>query len=434
MVGLDLTVLEKPDDPASYVQGQFYQINLTITNNISAVEEVNFTWEGVQYIPVQYGPLKYSFNVTDLPAGFYDYFWVVRLVTETGNISSNYTVAKATGKVDAFINGLGTDLSLSTDPSVINFSGRLVNGHPGASIQLYVNNSLWNNGTNNIENVTSLASGVYTLLVNYTGNQNYSSDFERYTLTITDGVPEFCGNITTETIQSGSNALYVQLCKNIIFGSLALKKDSTSTFDVNVYNPDGSTSLYIPETKCFMSLFYPNASSAISNREMSYVGNGIFTTVLNDSTLSTSGEWNGQLRCDNTADYGFSSFLLFVNPGGVKPNLFRTVALGIGVAFMFILGILLFMGFLFKGDKQPVRWTYFILSVTFFLIGINLISISLQDVIINPALEGFFDSFTAISFIFYWFAGGLLILLWIFTFFSTMLYRRNLNNMRRFGG
>jgi len=68
-----------------------------------------------------------------------------------------------------------------------------------------------------------------------------------------------------------------------------------------------------------------------------------------------------------------------------------------------------------------------------FLIGINLILVSLQDEVVNPRIEGFFDGFTVISFIFYWFAAGLLIIMWFFTMLNTWIQKKNMNNLRKQG-
>jgi len=74
------------------------------------------------------------------------------------------------------------------------------------------------------------------------------------------------------------------------------------------------------------------------------------------------------------------------------------------------------------------------MSILFFLIGINIMFVGLQNEVVDPKLETFFDGFTAISWIVCWFIFGLLILMWIFTFFQTFFYRKNLNNFNRFGG
>jgi len=98
-----------------------------------------------------------------------------------------------------------------------------------------------------------------------------------------------------------------------------------------------------------------------------------------------------------------------------------------------ILGILFFIGFLFVKNKPPIKWTFFIFAIFFFLITLNILFVGIQDEVVNPQLEAFFDSFTAISFIVYWFLAGVLAVMWFLTFLQTWLLRKNQQNFQKFG-
>ena len=74
------------------------------------------------------------------------------------------------------------------------------------------------------------------------------------------------------------------------------------------------------------------------------------------------------------------------------------------------------------------------MSVVFFLISLNILFVSIQDEVINTRLETFFSGFTTIAWYFYFFAGGLLIIIWGLTFFNTMFLKKNIRDMKRFGG
>ena len=103
-----------------------------------------------------------------------------------------------------------------------------------------------------------------------------------------------------------------------------------------------------------------------------------------------------------------------------------------GIGLLFIIGILCFIGF-FITRNVPVKWTYFTTSILFFLTSINLLIFEIQDEVISSKMTNFFDGFTAISWYFFWFTGGLLGIMWIFTFFNTWLYKKNRDKFRRFG-
>jgi hypothetical protein len=185
---------------------------------------------------------------------------------------------------------------------------------------------------------------------------------------------------------------------------------------------------------CNISSFdYPNGTRAISDVEMTR-RTGDFNYTVNSSTTNTSGSYKVNGYC-GFGDDVIKNFVYWVNinPLGIEPTEQRTESITRSVYFIFGIGIILFVSFLFVKSSPPVKWTFFIFALIFFVIGLNVISISLADEVVNPRLESFFDSFSAISILFYWFAAGLLIIIWIFTFINTWLFARNLRNARRYG-
>jgi len=184
---------------------------------------------------------------------------------------------------------------------------------------------------------------------------------------------------------------------------------------------------------CNITVNYPNSSILVDNQIMTNLDNGYFNYTLNDNQTSVKGEYNGRAWCVDTGVNDTQTFTYSVNPTGIRPTESRTESVTRSVYFIFGIGSLLFVAFLFT-KKPPIKWTYFIFAIIFFLIALNTLFISMQDEVINPKLETFFSSFTVISFYFYWFAAGLLILMWVFTFLNTMLLKKNLDNVRRFGG
>jgi hypothetical protein len=142
-------------------------------------------------------------------------------------------------------------------------------------------------------------------------------------------------------------------------------------------------------------------------------------------TYTTCGDLNGFTNCESV-DF-------IINPQGIESTEQRTNAITRSIYFLFIIGILLFIGFLFVKNSKPVRWTMFIFAIIFFLSALNVLSISLTDEVVNPNLESFFEGFTVIAFYFYWFAAGLLIIIWMFTFINTWIFRKNLRNAQKYG-
>lgn len=178
------------------------------------------------------------------------------------------------------------------------------------------------------------------------------------------------------------------------------------------------------------SIVLPNKS--VDLLEVSMTKQGTYYNYTYCSA-NTSGEYFVNGRGDLNGVIGVWDYNFYINPQGIIATEERTQSTTRAIYFLFGIGLLLFVGFLFVKESKPIKWTFFICAVIFLVAALNIISITLTDEVVNPNLESFFDSFTAIAFIFYWFAFGLLILMWIFTFFNTYFYKKNMRNAQRYG-
>jgi len=184
---------------------------------------------------------------------------------------------------------------------------------------------------------------------------------------------------------------------------------------------------------CNISINYPNSSSLIENQPANNTGNAIYQFNLTGNQTGTVGEHKMNLVCFDGSVNGSQSVIYEVNPSGIRNTQQRTDTITRSIYFMFGIGILLFIAFLFTTQSIPTKWTFFGVSIMFFLIAINLLFTSMQDEIVNSRLETFFSSFTVISWFFFWFVAGLLIIMWALTFIQTYIFKKNMDNARRYG-
>ena len=181
----------------------------------------------------------------------------------------------------------------------------------------------------------------------------------------------------------------------------------------------------------------PDNMILVGFQPMTYNSTGKFFNFTLDGALTwKSGRYERCVFAVDSLGLGQNGSLctfFFVNPTGIEPTDQRTGAINRAVYFMFGIALLLFISFFFAKSKPPIKWTLFLLGTIFALISINLVFVSLQDAVVNPRLETFFSTFTVLSFYLYWFAFGLLIIIWIFTAMNTWILKKNLQNIRRFG-
>lgn len=170
---------------------------------------------------------------------------------------------------------------------------------------------------------------------------------------------------------------------------------------------------------CNITVLYPNGSILVDFDTLTDEGDRFTYNLTNDLT-SVRGDYSGSVTClAPSGDNQTEAFDYVVNLSGVDPSQQRTDAMTRTLYFMFGLGILLFISFLFF-KQVSVKVTVLLLSLMFLLIGVNIIFITLQDEIVSPKLVTFFSFFTSVSFILYWFIGMLIGIIWIITFFVTI--------------
>ena len=186
-------------------------------------------------------------------------------------------------------------------------------------------------------------------------------------------------------------------------------------------------------TLCNVSIQSPNSSVLIPEGETVNVGGARYEYNLTERETEVKGEYFTTVECWTPSTNGTSNFIYEVNSAGIRPTQQRTSAVTRSIYFMFGIGIVLFLVFAFAKLSPPMKWTFFIFSIMFWLIGINILFVGLQDEVVNPKLENLFDSLVGLSFIFLWFCGGLLIIIWGFAFINTWIFKKNLQNAQRYG-
>lgn len=178
------------------------------------------------------------------------------------------------------------------------------------------------------------------------------------------------------------------------------------------------------------SVVYPNSTNAITNKLMTK-SNSLYNYSFCLTNVSGTYIVNGLGNPDgiNTVfAYDFE-----INPIGIPATEVRATAMNRAVYILFIIAIVLFIAFLYT-QNVPFKYSALILSFTFLVAGINLIFVTLTNEVVDPTVIELFDFITAASFYFYWLAGGMLIIIWILTFFNTMNESFAHQRYDKFGG
>lgn len=206
---------------------------------------------------------------------------------------------------------------------------------------------------------------------------------------------------TLGTFKAGENITLIQICGSCTFNNI--------TF-----------------------ILFPNSSIDISNSNVEMTKDGTFYSyIFNDSFTSDLGMYivNGVGDIDGINTIW--SYELQITPTGKEITTGNSIITFLAVLLFLLLGSLSIIG-MEKQNKKPIKWTLGLLGFIFFLSAINLISVIIPDALINETVPNFFDTFTAVSFYMFWFAFGLIAVIWILTTLQTLLFDKIQKNMERF--
>ncbi|MCH7568404.1 MAG: LamG domain-containing protein, partial [Nanoarchaeota archaeon] len=178
---------EVPANNTAYVSGATYRFNATITstNGTAGIE-----FDGVNYTANNVTSDVYNVSVTDLAAGSYEYYW-----WSFGNGSSNnynasgtrgYTVAKATGDVEVYLDGNTANITVELG-STVTYNASVLTGE--ITTEVYEDGTLVANGTATTNTTVTNSVGSINITAILVESQNYTSDDQTRFIDVQDTTP-----------------------------------------------------------------------------------------------------------------------------------------------------------------------------------------------------------------------------------------------------
>jgi len=124
-------------------------------------------------------------------------------------------------------------------------------------------------------------------------------------------------------------------------------------------NIDGS--MCSNEASCNATI--TNTTTLMADVATSNLLNARFEHNITENETATPGEYTLKIDCTDGNLNGTSTLIYEVNGAGIRSSEQRTQALSRSIYFIFGIGVLLFIAFLFASQSVPAKWTFFIFSV-----------------------------------------------------------------------
>ena len=196
------------------------------------------------------------------------------------------------------------------------------------------------------------------------------------------------------------------------------------------------------------SVRYPNSTLIVEDVAMTKDGTRYNYTLLNNYTL-VIGEYTVTGVGDLDGEVDSWVYTFEINAIGFASTSARSDASSRGAYIIFGVATLFFMGFLFLpkdntqmdemgnlvygGNNRPFKWTFFLLSVLFLTIGLNITFISIYNEIGDTQIGAIYDKIAAISMYLFWFSFGILLFLWVFTTIATLADKKRMKQAEATG-
>jgi hypothetical protein len=211
--------------------------------------------------------------------------------------------------------------------------------------------------------------------------------------------------------------------------------NTTHKFHFHLFNvTDGREIRATSATTCSFHLYSPNGSHIYKNNYKVSSDDVLdYEQLLTGSNFSYPGNYAFVFQCNQSTIGGYYTHDFEVTPNGKIQTETTTTVIGRAVWFLFIISAILFIAFLFVPSNPTVKWTFFIVSMMFFLQAVSILYTGMLDEVVNPKIEGYFSFLAASSFILFWFAFGILAVLWIVTTFQTILFNKKQKDAAKYG-
>ena len=182
---------------------------------------------------------------------------------------------------------------------------------------------------------------------------------------------------------------------------------------------DTDSTLCTVSSSCELDIFYPNMTIYQYNKSMTF-NNTHFNYTAPPTPLL--GLYHATASCHDAVTSGYTSWDFYVGRPSTEVQERTTTR---AIYILFGVAVLLFVGYL-KVESTPFKWSFFLFSLLFMVMALNIVSISLYDEAATSGVRFIFDQIGAACYFMYWFIGGLLLVIWVMTTIASLADRQRM--------
>jgi hypothetical protein len=175
---------------------------------------------------------------------------------------------------------------------------------------------------------------------------------------------------------------------------------------------------------------YPNGSNILTNQNMTQDETYYSYNLLSNYTNIT-GIYKYCYDCGNIVDKATGCIDFEITPTGRDISSAQGLTISASIVLL-VIASLFFFAFLFS-KKDIFRWSFFLFSILFLVMTINISSIELSNSIGSQNIKNIFDKIGAVCYYMYWFVFGLVFIIWSFGIIMTIGDKWKMKKAREVG-
>lgn len=167
---------------------------------------------------------------------------------------------------------------------------------------------------------------------------------------------------------------------------------------------------------------------------MSYsLSGGYWYYNISSYVFNYTGYYSYSVNCQDGGFGGALAGAFEVTNNGLPHSESRTQSMTNGVWVLFSIFIVMFLGYLFVSAKSPIKWTFFLIAMMFLMQTLYILFTSMSNEIVGSNIENYFSFLASASSILFWFAFGLLAIMWFLTTLQSLLLKKKNKDKEKYG-
>lgn len=205
------------------------------------------------------------------------------------------------------------------------------------------------------------------------------------------------------------------------------------TYHFFLYNASNGITIDNSTVTCELFSSDLNGDIVLATNVSYNVEGGYWYYNISSYIFNYTGYYSYGVNCQNGGFGGALAGAFEVTNNGIPHSESRTQSMSNGIWVLFLIFVVMFLGYLFINAKSPIKWTFFLIAIMFLMQTLFILFTSMSNEIVGGNIENYFSFLATASSYLFWFAFGLLAIMWFLTTLQSLLLKKKNKDKEKYG-